>query len=113
MKKDRGIRAHGYCSRCTIHPVKGIRKDAKFDVFLSVRGNLDCRGESESGRRYVCGMSGKQNTRRRTGKRELLCVCSVFDRWVSNPRHPGDPEAGTWGSGDQRENLEMENGTSW
>ena len=45
-------------------------------------------------------------------KKKLLYMQSVFGRWVSNPRHPGDPVAGTCGSGDQMENREMGNGTS-
>ena len=91
---------------------KGKSKRRKHKSVRSVRGNRFSHSKRESGRTYVCGVSGVRNTRRRTGKRELLYIRSVFSRRVSNPRHPGDPAAGTWGSGDQRGNLKNESGTS-
>ena len=97
---------------CTMIPRKGNRKDATRNVNEVVRGNSDSRSEMESGYAYVCGVSGVQNARRRVGKRELLYMQSVFGRFFSNPRHPGDPVAGTLGSDDQRENRERGNGTS-
>ena len=60
----------------------------------------------------MCGMSWVQNPRRRTGKMRLLYIGSVFGRWCTNPRRPGDPVAGTWGSGAQGGNRKKGNGTS-
>ena len=57
---------------CTMIPRKGNRKDANTEVYDRVRGNRNSQSERASGYRYVCGVSGVQNTRRRTGKRELL-----------------------------------------
>ena len=91
---------------------KGDSKRRNASVRREVLGNRFSQSEMESGYRYVYGVSGVRNTRRRTGKRELLYVSSVFGRWVSNPRHPGDPVAGTCGSGDQMENRERGDGTS-
>ena len=53
---------------------KGKSKRRKQKSVSAVLGNRDCRSESESGRTYVCGVSGVQNTRRKTGKGELLYV---------------------------------------
>ena len=47
-------------------------KRRKHKSARSVQCNRNCRIERESGCTYVCGMSWVQNTRRRTGKRELL-----------------------------------------
>ena len=43
-------------------------------VHEELRGNRFSQSERESGCTYVCGVSGARNTRRRTGKRELLYV---------------------------------------
>ena len=91
---------------CTMNSERRILNDATQEVYGQVRGNSDSRSERESGCTYVCGVSGVQNARRRTGKRELLYMQSGFGRWVPNRRRPGDPAAGTWDSGDQRENRE-------
>ena len=68
--------------------------------------------ESESWRTYACGMSGQENARRRTGNGVLLYTRSAFGRRCANPRHPGDPVAGTWGSGGQCGNRKKGSGTS-
>ena len=78
---------------------KSKSKRRKHQSVRSVRGNRNSRREMESGCTYVCDMSGVQNTRRRTEISVLLYIQSVFGRWCTNPRHPGDPMAGTWGSG--------------
>ena len=53
---------------------KGISKRRNTSVHEELRGNRFSQSERESGCTYVCGMSGVQDTRRRTGKRELLYV---------------------------------------
>ena len=82
---------------------KGDSKRRNASVHEELRGNRFSQSERKSGCMYVCGVSGLQNTRRRTGKMELLYMRSVFGRWVPNQRRPGDPVAGTSGSGDQGE----------
>ena len=52
----------------------GISKRRNASVHEEVRGNRFSQSERESGCMYVCGMSGVQNARRRTGKKELLYV---------------------------------------
>ena len=81
---------------CTMNSERGNRKYANTSVREEVRGNRNSRRERESGCTYVCGMSRVRNTRRRTGKRRLLYIGSVFGRCCTNPRHPGDLVAGTW-----------------
>ena len=58
----------------TMNSERGDRKDANTRVYEVVRGNRFSQSERESGYAYVCGVSGVQNTRMRTGKRELLYV---------------------------------------
>ena len=53
---------------------KWISKRRNASVHEELRGNRFSQSERESGCRYVCGLSGVRNTRRRTGKRELLYV---------------------------------------
>ena len=84
----------------------------KHESTKSVRGNRNSRSERESGCTYVCGMSGVQNTRRRTGKGVLLYIRSVFGRLSTNPHRPGDPVAGTCGSGGRSGNRKNGSGTS-
>ena len=51
---------------------KGNSKRRNTGSVRRVRGNRNSRSKRESGCTYVCGVSGIKNTRRRTGKRELL-----------------------------------------
>ena len=53
---------------------KGDSKRRNASVHEELRGNRFSQSERESGCTYVCCMSGVQNTRRRTGERELSYV---------------------------------------
>ena len=71
---NRGISDAGLQTSVHHDSEKGDSKRRNASVQGELMGNRFRQSERESGCTYVCGVSGVQNTRRRTGKGELLHV---------------------------------------